>query len=100
VKPSGPGAFVDPILESASKISCSEGISHRMRLSSGKIQLSKFGKESFGVRLYSLKMYVSRFQDFRISQFGQLLGFPRYLLLSLSPVIQIIDVCPLCLFLI
>jgi hypothetical protein len=46
VKPSEPGAFVEPILVKTENISCSEGIAHRESLASVEIQLSKRDNKS------------------------------------------------------
>jgi hypothetical protein len=48
VKPSGPGAFVDPMLESASKISCSDGMEQRVLFSAREIEFSNRERNSSG----------------------------------------------------
>lgn len=48
MKPFDPGAFVDPMLESASKISCSDGMEQRVLFSAKEIEFSYRERNSSG----------------------------------------------------
>lgn len=49
MKPSGPGALVDPMLERVDKISWSDGIAQIAKFSSDEIELSNKFKRSLSI---------------------------------------------------